>query len=75
MQSKIDLENSANLASTSESTEPVWGVMSLCFPKHEIMIEEEITGKDALNGSNAEQFQFSTSKGGQAILHVETGSC
>ena len=38
----------------------VRGVMSLRFPEHEIMIKEEITGKCALNGSNAEQFQFST---------------
>ena len=26
---------------------------SLCFLKHEIMIEEEITGKDALDGNDA----------------------
>ena len=56
MQSNIDVSNTVFFMQTSVSREPVKGVMSLCFPKYEIMMEEEITG------SNAEQFQFSTSE-------------
>ena len=42
--------------------------MSPCFPKHEIMIEGEITSIDVLNASNAEQFQFHTSEGRQSYM-------